>query len=291
MNKKKIYPWYFVAGAFLLVAALYLAPALLGIGYSFTDWSRYSQTVHFVGFKNYSKAFSGSERYLFYIRNTLLFTVASSVLKLTLGLALALLFTGKKIWLPNLHRAVAFAPQVFSVLIIGITFQALLHPSHGFFNIFLKSIGLGVLAHNWLGDTATAFGAVIAVDVWRGAGYAMVIFIAGIQNIPAVYYEAASIDGAGFWKKLGCITIPCLLPTLTVNLVLSLTYGLRVFDIVYALTNGGPGDATDVINTAVFQNFSKGNYAMGTTLSSILAVFTLILAYFIIRRMGRSEEA
>lgn len=290
MKRSKIYPGYFILPALLLIALLYLLPALLGTAYSFTDWNRYSNELHFVGWKNYIKVFSGGEKYIGYIKNTVFFTVLSAVLKLGLGLALAILFTSSRIRLRNLHRTIAFAPQVFSVLIIGITFKAMLHPSTGFINTLLRSCGLSFLAHDWLGSIDTAFGSIIAVDVWRGAGYAMVIFIAGIQNIPLIYYESASIDGAGFWAKLLHITIPSLIPTLTVNLVLSITYGLRVFDIVYVLTNGGPGNATDVINTATFMNFSKGNYAMGTTLSSILACATVIIALFIVRFMGKKED-
>lgn len=268
---------------------LYMVPVIIGTVYSFTDWNRFSDAVSFVGLKNYIKVFTSGSKYVSYINNTILFTLWSSALKLGLGLTLALLFTtGMKF--TNLHRTIAFAPQVFSMLIIGITFRALLHPSNGFLNIFLKTIGLAAITHDWLGEISTAFGSIIAVDIWKGAGYAMVIFIAGIQNISREYYEAAGIDGAGFFNKLFSITLPCLMQTLTVNLILSITYGLRVFDVIYVLTNGGPGDATDVINTATFINFSKGNYAMGTTLSSILAVITIILSFFILKAMNKEVE-
>ena len=186
MKRSKIYPGYFILPALLLIALLYLLPALLGTAYSFTDWNRYSYELHFVGWKNYIKVFSGGEKYIGYIKNTVFFTVLSAVSKLGLGLALAILFTSSRIRLRNLHRTIAFAPQVFSVLIIGITFKAMLHPSTGFINALLRSCGLSFLAHDWLGSIDTAFASIIAVDVWRGAGYAMVIFIAGIQNIPLI---------------------------------------------------------------------------------------------------------
>ncbi len=289
MNHQKMYPIYYTLPALLIVGTLYLVPAFLGIAYSFTNWSRYTDVLQFVGLKNYIKIFTSGEHYLMYIRNTVEFTVLSSVFKLGLGLMLAVIFTGA-LKGTGLYRAIAFAPQVLSVLIIGITFKALLHPSMGFINIFLRTVGLDALAHDWLGKVDTAMGSIIAVDVWRGAGYAMVLFIAGIQNISTQLYEAASIDGASSFQKLIYVTIPGILPVLTVNLVLSITYGLRVFDMVYVLTNGGPGDATEVLNTATFSNFSKGNYAMGTALSSILALVTLLISIFIIRKTTGSKE-
>ena len=120
-------------------------------------------------------------------------------------------------------------------------------------------------------------------------GYIMVVVIAGLMSISPEYYEAASIDGANFFQKLWDITLPLLKPVLVNVTVLNVTYGLRVFDMIYSLTNGGPGNATGVINTAVYMEFSKGDLAMGTTLSSVLFFFVLALIYFIIKSMENKE--
>lgn len=288
MNEKKIYPWYFMAGAVLLFLMLFLIPSVMGIFYSFTDWNRYDDNVNFVGLKNFQKVFSGNSNYLLFIKNTLAFTVISTFVKTVLALALAILFT-EKIRLANLHRAIAFAPQVMSMLVVGLVFKAMLHPSTGFLNILLKSVGLEALARDWLGSIDTAFGTIICVDVWKGVGYGMVIFIAGLQAISREYYEAAEIDGAGFWAKVRNVMLPFLFPTITVNIVLSISYGLRVFDIVYVLTNGGPGYATDVMNTVVFSEFSSGNYAMGSTVATLLALLTLVVSIAIMRTANRKE--
>ena len=179
--------------AFILIAPTIISfiiflyiPFVNAIQTSFFKYNGLGPMTDFVGWKNYIKVFSGGEKYIGYIKNTVFFTVLSAVSKLGLGLALAILFTSSRIRLRNLHRTIAFAPQVFSVLIIGITFKAMLHPSTGFINALLRSCGLSFLAHDWLGSIDTAFASIIAVDVWRGAGYAMVIFIAGIQNIPLI---------------------------------------------------------------------------------------------------------
>ncbi len=289
MNERKIYPWYFMVAAVLLFLMLYLVPSVMGMFYSFTDWTRYGEEIHFVGLSNFQKLFSSSENYLSFIKNTLMFTVISTTVKTVLALALAILFT-ENIKCSNFHRAVAFAPQVLSMLVVGLVFKAMLHPSTGFINIFLESIGLGGLTHDWLGSLDTAFGTIIFVDTWKGVGYGMVIFIAGLQAIPREYYEAAEMDGAGFWAKVRNVMIPFLVPTILVNVVLSISYGLRVFDIVYVLTNGGPGYATDVMNTVVFNEFSRGNYAMGSTVATVLALLTMIVAFAILKLFNKSGE-
>ena len=129
-----------------------------------------------------------------------------------------------------------------------------------------------------------------AVDIWKGVGYIMMVIMAGLQVISVSYYEAASMDGASFWQKTRHITIPLLAPVLINATVLNLTYGFRVFDIIYSLTNGGPGHATEVLNTAVYSEFAKGNYAMGTTLSSILFIFVMGISYFLLKALEMKEE-
>ena len=124
---------------------------------------------------------------------------------------------------------------------------------------------------------------IIGVDVWRGVGYLMVILIAGIQAIPKDYYEAAAIDGANGFAVFRYIMLPMLMPVLTVTTVLNLLYALKVFDVVFVLTNGGPGRATDTVYTVIFDEFSKGRYGVATTLSTILFFIMIVLGYFVIQ--------
>ena len=290
MKTNKIYPWYFCLAALTLYVVLFFVPSIIGLFYSFTDWNSYSNTVNFVGFQNFHDIFFSSDRiYLSFINNTIKFTILSIVIKTSLGLILALLLTnGLK--LTSLHRMIAFSPQVLSYLIVGLAFKGILHPSTGFLNLTLNKLGLGAITNDWLGNVNTAFPSIVGVDAWKGVGFGMVIFIAGIQSIPRSFYEAADIDGASYLTKTLKITFPFLMPTIIINIILNLTYGLRVFDIIYVLTNGGPGYATDAINTAVFREFSSGNYAMGTALSSLLSLFTIIISYFIIKGLSRKVE-
>jgi len=211
------------------------------------------------------------------------------VLKTVIALALALLFTSGARRLSYLYRLVVYLPAVLPILVVGLIFKSILNPATGLLNTSIRGAGLDFMAQRWLTDPSLALSSVIGVDVWRGVGYIMVILIAGLQAIPKDYYEAAAIDGASGWKSFINITLPLLMPVLAVTTVLNLLYGLKVFDIVYVLTNGGPGRVTDTVYTAVFQDFSKGRYGVATALSSLLFVIMVILGYFTIRLMHREE--
>jgi raffinose/stachyose/melibiose transport system permease protein len=217
------------------------------------------------------------------------FTFVTTVVKNVLGLALAVMLT-KRVRLLNFHRAVMYVPSVLSALIVGMIFRSILNPKVGLLNVSLRAVGLNGLASQWLTDSKIAFRSVMAVDIWKGMGYIMTIFIAGIMSIPPVYFEAADIDGANAWQRFRYIMLPMLSPTMAVTTVLNVIYGLKVFDTVYALTNGGPGFATEVLYTAVYKEFGLGRYAIGTTLSSIMFVFLLCIGYFMIRILTRNEE-
>ena len=288
MNKNRIYPTRFVFGALLLYSVLFVLPSVMGLGYSFTDWSVYSDSIHFVGLQNFATAFSADYNYTRMLVNTLRFTLVTTVVKNAVGLALAVLLT-KQVQLLNFHRAVLYLPCVLSALIVGMLFKSVLNPKIGLLNTFLRGMGLNFLASNWLTDSKIAFRSVMAVDIWKGMGYIMTILIAGIMSIPQTYYEAASIDGGSAWQCFRHITLPLLVPTLTVTTVLNVIYGLKVFDMVYSLTNGGPGFATEVMYTGVYKEFGLGRYAVGTTLSTIMTLVMLVAGFFMIRHMVKGD--
>ncbi len=288
MDKKKIYPWYFAAGAVIIYFALFVLPSIIGVGYSFTDWSSYSDKISFVGLDNFAEVFSPDRDYLSYIGNTLWFTAATTLLKTVLGLSFAMLLSDR-IRALNLHRSILYMPSVLSVLIVGMVFTSILDPRYGLLNESLRAIGLDGLAQKWLTDPHLVMWSIIGVDVWRGTGYIMTILIVGIISISSTYDEAAQIDGASAWQRFRHITLPLLRPTLAVTIVLNVLYGLKVFDIVYVLTNGGPGHRTEVLYTAVFKEFSRGRYAQGTTLSTVMLIIMVISGIFMIRVLTRNE--
>jgi len=288
MNRA-VYPFYFGIAALVVYSIFFVVPGLMGIYYSFTDWNSYSDEIRFVGFDNLAKIFSGEAKYLSYIENTLVFTVSTVVLKTALGLLFAIMLNDG-IRAKGFHRVVLFMPSIVPMLVVGLIFKSILNPATGLLNESLRAIGLDWMTQKWLTDLNWAFKSIIAVDIWKGVGYIMIILLAGLQSIDKTYYEAAAIDGANFWQKLMRITIPLIVPALVVTTVLNLLHGLKVFEAVYVLTNGGPGYATDVMYTAIFKEFSNGNYGMGTALSSVLFVVMTVLGYFVIRLMSRESE-
>ena len=286
--KNRIYPWYFSLGAVALYTLFMVIPGLMGIYLSFTDWNRYSSNIHFVGFKNFALIFS-QRNYWDSILHTIIFTVVTIISKTVIALLLALLLSKGLKRFFNFHRVVIYLPAILPMIVVGIVFRSILHPTTGVLNEFLRSIGLDFLAQSWLTKPSIALYSVIAVDTWKGGGYIMVIMLAGLQVIPSEYYEAAQLDGASPWDEFWQITLPLLLPTLTVTTVLNLLYGLKVFDIVWVLTNGGPGYATETVYTVVFKEFSKGRYGVSTALSSLLFVIMLICGYWLIHMMHSNE--
>jgi raffinose/stachyose/melibiose transport system permease protein len=288
MLKNKTYPIYFTFATIALYLVFFIAPGLMGFYYSFTDWNSYSDVISFVGFDNFKTIFSSDENYLSYIYNTLNFTVSTVVLKTTLGLLFALILN-EGIKFKGFHRVMIFMPSIIPMLVVGLIFKSVLNPATGLLNETLRAIGLDFFTQKWLVDVNWAFKSIIAVDTWKGVGYIMIILLAGLQSISRTYYEAAEIDGANAWQKLKAVTIPLLMPALVVTTVLNLLHGLKVFEVVYVLTNGGPGYATDVLYTSIFKEFSMGRYGVGTAISSLLFLFMVLVGYFVIRLMAREE--
>ncbi|MBA3872382.1 MAG: sugar ABC transporter permease [Anaerolineae bacterium] len=287
--RSQYYPFYFVLAALALYIVFFIIPSLSGIAYAFTDWSSYSNDVNFVGLANFKTIFAPGEQYLKYISNTLLFTLNTSVLKLVLGLALAVLLNEGIKRFVHIYRTMIYLPAVLPTLVVALIFKSILNPSTGLLNTFFRSIGADGMAKPWLVDPRVALMSVIGVDTWKGVGYIMVILLAGLQTIPREYYEAAEVDGANAWSRFRHITFPLLMPAISVVTVLNILYGLRVFDIVYALTNGGPGYATEVLSTEIFKTFSQGQYGLGTAISSILFLILVVAGYFVIRLMDRER--
>ena len=289
--KNKAYPTWFAGGALLLYGVFVLLPSLLGLGYSFTDWNSYSNDVHWVGLDNFAAILDPNANYLSAIQNTVLFTVATIVFKTVIALGLAILLTSGVRRLSYLYRAIIFLPAVLPILVVGIVFKSILEPETGLLNQTLQVFGLGGLAQQWLTDTSLAIWSVIGVDTWRGVGYIMVILIAGLHAIPREYYEAAFIDGASGRQAFRHITLPLLMPVLSVVTVLNLLYGLRVFDMVFVLTNGGPGYATQTTYLTIFSDFGRGRYGVATAMSTVFFVVMLALSFLTIKIMNRKEVA
>lgn len=289
MYKKKYYGSKFVIPAFILYTVLYIIPTLAGMIISFTNWNITKDGISFIGLENYINIFqSKGGPYLSSIVHTFEFTIVTVIFKTLLGLGLALLLN-KGLKSRYVFRTIFFLPYALAPLIIGITFVSVLKPA-GPFNAILTLFGLDSLTHSWLTEASTALGSTMAVEIWRMAGWNMMILLAGLQMIPEEYYEAASIDGASKWMQFWKITLPFLRPSLTTVIVLNTIHGLRVFDIIYALTGGGPGGLTEVINTQVFKEFGLGRYGMANALNVVIFVITVAIALGMQRALRGKER-
>ena len=233
MNKKKIYPQWFLIAPLALYIIFFLLPSFMGVGYSFTDWNSRSvlNGTHFVGLQNYIEIFTSEKNYLDGIGHTLMFTIVSNIVKIIPALMIAIILQ-EGLRGQGFYRTVMYLPSILPFVIIGLIFKSILNYNNGLLNMIFEMLHMDFLKQKWLSDLNVVWKSIIGVDAWRGIGYVMTIFLAGLNTIPKSYYEAAQIDGANFWQRLRYVTLPMLTGSIMINLVFGITYGLKVFDIV-----------------------------------------------------------
>ena len=289
MIKKEsgIYPIGLVFPALIIFTLFTIIPVMMSLFYSFTDWNiMRMDEPEFRGFINYSRIFS-DPIFIRSMLNTLLFAFSTTILKTFIGLLLAVLLI-RKVPGNGLFRTLFYLPCVLSATVIGVLFKAILTET-GLLNNALQILKMGFFAKDWLASYATAMGAVIYIESWMWSGFNMIIFIAGLQAISADYYEVARIEGAGFLSQFIHVTIPLLVPAFTVVVTLNIAGGLRVFDLIYVLTNGGPGFDTQVMSTYAFRAFSQGLLGESSAASMVLALVVVIIT-FLMNKYLKSRE-
>ncbi|MDI4648643.1 MULTISPECIES: carbohydrate ABC transporter permease [Cohnella] len=286
MHIKKMYPLWLLLPVLAVYGALYIYPTLSGFYYSLTDWNIYKESIRFVGLQQYRDLLAAGDL-VHAVRHTLVYAAIVTVFQNGLGLGLALILTTR---VPgrNAFRTVFFLPCVLSTLVIGYVFSAIYRPE-GILNELLRFVGLGFATTDWLGNADVALYAISVANVWQYAGFAMAIYIAGILVIPKELIEASIIDGSGYLKRVRYVIFPLLAPSFTINVILSLIGSLKVFEIVFALTSGGPGDATEVVNTYIFDRFSDGLYAYGTAANVCLFLVIAVISFYALHLLRRRE--
>ncbi|EJZ20014.1 sugar ABC transporter permease (plasmid) [Rhizobium sp. Pop5] len=268
--RKSPYPLWFFIPAAVIYGVLFLVPTISSLWFSLTRWDL--STAEFIGLENFSQFFS--EPFLIQgLVNTLVYAVTTSGLKTVCGLLLAVLLTGN-IFARGFLRTLVFFPVLVSTIGIGMTFTVMMHPTKGIINVTLEA--LGIPGPGWLTDPALALFSVALVDLWKGVGLATLIFIAGLAAISPDYYEAARIDGATRLQQFFRVTLPLMRPATITVVTLSLIGGLRSFDLIWAMTRGGPGFSSDVIASVIYKQYQAGFYGLSTAGNVIL--FALIAA-------------
>jgi raffinose/stachyose/melibiose transport system permease protein len=265
------YPTWFYLPAAIVFVALFLFPTVASLFFSLTRWTLFDAT--FIGLENFAQFF----REPFLIKgliNTLIYGTVTSGAKVVLGLLAAVLLSSD-VFARGYLRGVIFFPVLVSTVGVGITFTVMMHPTQGAINEALSLIGIKGPA--WLTDPGLALLSVAIVDVWKGVGLATVIYMAGLASIPRDYYEASTIDGANSWQNFWNITLPLVRPATVTVVILSLIGGLRSFDLIWAMTRGGPGFTSDVVASVIYKQYQAGFYGLSTAGNVVLFVLVSIV--------------
>jgi raffinose/stachyose/melibiose transport system permease protein len=261
----------------------FIVPTALSFYFSLTRWTLFDST--FIGFDNFA-LFLRDPQLVTGLRNTIVYAVLTSGMKVLISLPVAMLLTSRKLHRKGVVRGIVFFPTLVSIIAIGITFAALMQPSSGLINTALRS--LGIQGPDWLGDPDLSLFSVALVDIWQGLGIATVIFIAGISSIPQEYFETARLEG-GPWVEFRHVILPlCRNATFTV-ILLSFIGGLRRFDLIWSMTHGGPGFASDVLTSVIFKEYGAGFYGLSTAGNVILFILVTLIVYPMMWFFNRQE--
>ncbi|MFT4029265.1 MAG: sugar ABC transporter permease [Protaetiibacter sp.] len=290
-RRRRLYqqvPLWFGIPALAIFLFVIIIPSIQGIALSFTDWNGITDDFAFVGLKNFIRIFN-DPRATGALQNTLVLAVTVTVVQNVLGLLLALGVNGK-VRSRHFLRIIFFTPVVLTPLVAGYIWGYLLSP-RGTVNQALEALGFGFLKQTWLGDPRFALASICVAIIWQFAGYSMVIYLAGLQAIPAEVTEAALLDGAGPVRRLVSVTLPLINGAVVITLLLTLIGSLSQFDQVMAMTGGGPGNATQTISTSIYRiGFAAGDYPYGIALAVVMTIFVAAAAALQYRLTLRKVE-
>ncbi|MGC3992843.1 MAG: sugar ABC transporter permease [Propionicimonas sp.] len=284
-RQRRAYRLWFALPAMLLVLLFFLVPFVANAILAFTKWTGFSSQIRFNGLDNFQSLISlGILGHATLV--TIGFAVTTMVVQNVVGLALAkaLQETNRT---NSVFRTIYFIPVLMSPLAAGYIWSAMLAPE-GPVNAF---IGLFVpgFDYSWLGSPSTALVTVGFIDGWKWVGLVTLVYIAGLNSIPRQLSEAAVLDGAGAWRRFRLVEMPLLAPSFTFNIVITLVGSFSALDVIFATTKGGPGDATSVLNVAVYRQYGQGLFGTSSALSFMIAILVIIVAIPLIRALRKQE--
>ncbi|MCJ8014114.1 sugar ABC transporter permease [Paenibacillus sp. KQZ6P-2] len=272
----------FLIPALVGLALFFIWPIASSIYYSLTDWNGLNPESHFVGLKNYIKLFQDSDL-MDSVKHTLLYAILMTLIQNIFAVPLAVALDAN-LRTKNVLRLIFFAPAVLSPLVVGFLWSYLMSPNTGLF----WSLGLHI---NFLGNPQIVMYSLIFVSVWQYTGWAAVIYLANLQGISQDYYEAAKIDGAGRWKQFLHVTLPLLAPSITINVINSMVGSLKIFDIVMAMTQGGPGSSSETITTILIKrSFTEYRYGYGSAIAVMFLAITAVISLVLLKYLHHREE-
>lgn len=288
LEKKKAWTAYlYILPMMVLSFALVYFCIIETVVVSFTDWDGMTDAFHWVGMKNYLKMLKDKVFWTSVVNN-LIFFAGTVFVQAFVGFILAVLLK-KKLWGSNVFKAVYFMPIAMATSIITAIFRIIMDPTNGALNQFFRAIHLNGLALNWLGDPKIALLSVIIVNIFQWMGFSMITYYAGLMSLPDDVYEAAKIDGAGFWKTTFAVTLPMLKGTTNVLIILGIVGSLKTFDIVKLLTGGGPGRSTTVMNTYLYEKAFKDFNAGGAASIGVSILIIAMIMSFLQIKLGKED--
>lgn len=285
-KRKESSLWWMYLPALAAVCFFILYPFINGIKISFTNWNGFSQTYDYVGFSQYTRMLKDPDTWLV-VKNTLLYGVGSTILQNIFGLGYALLLN-QNIRMRSFTRTVVYLPVIISPLIMGYIFYFFFAFQGGALNDLLVFFGLEKI--NALGNPSINIWLIVFVNTFQFVGIAMIIYLAGLQSISRDFYEAAQIDGASAFQQFKRITLPMLMPSITINVVINIIGGLKLFDVIVSLTGGGPGYASQSMSTFMYDlYFNRQNAGYAATQGVFMAFIILILSLAALVYFKRKE--
>lgn len=275
-QRRALYGYLFILPTILFFLAFIAYPFLRAVSISMTEWAGYDEP-RYIGLRNF---YNLTKDRVFWIalRNTFTFMAATTVLQTVLPLLVAVLLYAR--WRGDtFFRTVYFLPVIISFVVTALLWRMIYDANFGTLNNLLIALGLKKWAHAWLADPKTVLPAIILVSLWQSLGFYMVIFYAGLQSIPPELYEVASIDGANSWQKTLHVTVPMLWPVTTVVMIINIIGGIKVFDVIYVMTTGGPNHASEVLGTYLYVTAfgATGGGSPSTGYAAAVGVVILIL--------------
>ena len=285
LKRKDLTQWMSLP-ALLLYGLFFVYPLLKGIGMSLTDWDGMGE-AQFVGFANFTRFFQDA-RAMGDIRTTLIFAAGSAILLNLVGLGYAF-FMEKPFPCRSLARVIIYLPAIISPLIMGYIWYFLLQPGRGFLYYAARQLGTEFFLGKWMSSYPATMAVLIFVNVWQYAGMTMIIYLAGLKSISGDIREAAVMDGANAWQRFTHVTLPLLMPSIRINVVTNIIGSLSVFDIIMALTEGGPGYSTESLSIYIMRMCYGSRTGYSTAVAMILFLI-ILLPVLISLRLTREKE-
>lgn len=285
LKQKDLTQWMSLP-ALLLYGLFFVYPLLKGIGMSLTDWDGMGE-AQFVGFANFTRFFQDA-RAMGDIRTTLIFAAGSAILLNLVGLGYAF-FMEKPFPCRSLARVIIYLPAIISPLIMGYIWYFLLQPGRGFLYYAARQLGTAFFLGKWMSSYPATMAVLIFVNVWQYAGMTMIIYLAGLKSISGDIREAAVMDGANAWQRFTRVTLPLLMPSIRINVVTNIIGSLSVFDIIMALTEGGPGYSTESLSIYIMRMCYGSRTGYSTAVAMILFLI-ILLPVLISLRLTRGKE-